>query len=117
MRERGGPLKAFIRTTAVSERCDFCGRESDVPIACDLDEFQEVFESGIAVDWEDALNFMPREGGGWALEEIHRDIYDLNVDGEPDVDLHPALFARVTEELADVSYVPRYDASDRPLSG
>jgi hypothetical protein len=101
-------LKDFIRNAAVAETCDFCGRESDEPIACDFDEFKEVFEAGIAVDWDDALNFMPREGGGWALEEVHRDIYDLIADGELDVELSPALFDRIVQEFIDTSYAPRY---------
>jgi hypothetical protein len=50
----------------------------------------------------DALNFMPRDGGGWALEDVHRDIYALLVDGEVDVELHPALFDRITRELSDM---------------
>jgi len=101
-------LQEFIRDNAVSESCDFCGRESDEPIACDFDDFKEVFAAGIAVDWADALNFMPRDGDHWALEDAHRDIYDLLVDGELDVELNEALFQRVVEEFIDISYAPRY---------
>jgi len=101
-------LKEFIRDNAVSESCDFCGRESDEPIACDFDDFKEVIAAGIAVDWTDALNFMPRDGDHWALEDAHRGIYDLLADGELDVELNEALFQRVVDEFIDISYAPRY---------
>jgi hypothetical protein len=101
-------LQEFIRNNAVSARCDFCGRESNEAIACDYDDFKEVLAAGIEVDWEDALNFMPRDGANWALEDAHTDIYDLLTGGDLDVELGPNLFQQVVDDFADISYAPRY---------
>lgn len=101
-------LQEFIQANAVMDSCDFCGREAAEAIACDFDDFKHVFASGIAVDWDNALDFMPRDGDGWALDDAHTDIYDLLTDGELDVELHPALFQAVVDAFIDISYAPRY---------
>lgn len=42
-------LQEIIRENADAMRCDFCGRESDGPIATDLETFIDAFEAGLEV--------------------------------------------------------------------
>jgi HEPN/RES N-terminal domain 1/RES domain len=91
---------------AVVNECSYCGRTSQEAIACDLEAFLDAFAGGIGVDWEDALEFMPRDGGDWALPDAHRDIWDLL--DEFDIDMHPDLREDVIQAFEDVSYAPRY---------
>lgn len=99
-------LQQVVRDHAQAVRCDFCGRESDEPIAADLEPFFEAFERGLAVDWDDANNFMPRDGGDWAFPDSTTDIWDMLDD--LGIELHPALRTEIIERFEDVAYAPRY---------
>lgn len=99
-------LKAFVQQNAEVERCDYCGREADQPIACATDDFMQALQDGFDVDWDDALNFMPFDGGDWALPEAHKDIWDL-LDWYQ-LDLPDELRRQVHERFDHVSFAPRY---------
>jgi hypothetical protein len=99
-------LQEFIRDHALSETCDYCGRDAETAIACSLDELVEEFAAGISVDWADALEFMPQDGGDWAFPEAHTDIWDL-LDGF-EIEMHDELRTDIINRFEDISYAPRH---------
>lgn len=101
-------LRTRIEEHAESTVCSYCGRESGHPIASELDQFLGWIAEAIAEDWDDAQNFMPYEGDGWALPEANRHIYELLADGELEVDVHPDLFDDIMEAFGDRTFAPRY---------
>src|SRR6476659_550059 len=73
-------LRDHIREHAVATTCDYCGRKAGEPIACELDDFNAAIAGGIRTEWDDAINFMPYDGGDWALPDANRSIHDLLFD-------------------------------------
>jgi hypothetical protein len=90
-----------IVAQAESTTCSYCGRTSDEPIACELDIFLGAVAEAIAVDWDDAVNFMPSDGGDWALPDVNHDIYDLLGDGDLEIEVEEELFSDIVEAFAD----------------
>src|SRR6266404_4895528 len=99
-------LKHLIREHAEAERCDFCGREEHTPIACPLDEVLQTLRDGFDVDWDDALDFMPFDGGDWAIPDAQKDIWAI-LDW-CQLELHDALRDEVLNHFDDVTFAPRY---------
>jgi hypothetical protein len=99
-------LRDHIRSNAEATRCDYCERESEDPIACDLDTFLYAVADGIAVEWRDAEDEMPHEGGGWALPEANRDAWE--VVSNLGVEFAPGLYEDVVEPFTDRVFAPRY---------
>jgi hypothetical protein len=99
-------LKSFVRENAVADRCDYCGRRANEPIACPTDDFMQALQEGFDVDWDDALEFMPFDGGDWALPDANRDIWDIL--DEYQLDLQEDLRRDVVDRFADISFAPRY---------
>jgi hypothetical protein len=101
-------LQAHIRANATATTCSYCGSSADEPIACELDTFMECLAAGIAVDWDDAENFMPYDGGDWAFPDANLQIYDLLADGHLGIDVHEGLFEDIVEAFQDRAFAPRY---------
>ena len=101
-------LRRYISDNAEATACSYCGRQSDEPIACELDRFMGALASGIAVDWEDAIEFMPYDGGDWALPQSNRTIHDLLADGELGIEVDQRLFDDIVEAFRDRTFAPRY---------
>jgi len=99
-------LKAFVQENAEAERCDYCGREADDPIASSFDDFAQALQDGFDVDWEDALEFMPTDGADWAIPNAQKDISDILDDYE--FELHEQLRRDVIERFQDTTFAPRY---------
>jgi HEPN superfamily RES-like protein/RES domain-containing protein len=99
-------LKSFIRDNAESGQCEFCGREADEAIACPVDDFLQVLKDGFEVDWDDALNFMPFDGGDWAIPDAQKDISDV-LDWQQ-LDLQDDLRDAVIRRFEDVTFAPKY---------
>jgi hypothetical protein len=99
-------LKAFVQENAEAERCDYCGREADDPIASSFDDFAQALQDGFDVDWEDALEFMPTDGADWAIPNAQKDISDILDDYE--LELHEQLRRDVIERFQDTTFAPRY---------
>jgi hypothetical protein len=102
------PLREYIRERAESTTCSYCAREAEKPIACELDVLLQAFADAIAVDWRDAIDEMPYDGGDWALPEVNRDIRDLLTDGDLDVEVHPELFEDIAQAFSDRVFASRY---------
>jgi hypothetical protein len=100
-------LRDHIREHAVATTCDYCGRSAAEPIACELDDFNAAIAGGIRVEWDDAINFMPYDGGDWALPDVNRSIHDLLFD-DFQLELHEDLFNDVVTAFIDRSFAPRY---------
>jgi hypothetical protein len=101
-------LREHIAAHAEATSCSYCGRTSNEPIACELDIFMGAVAEAIALNWDDAQNFMPYEGDGWALPDANRDIYDLLGDGDLEIDVPPELFDDIAQAFADTTFAPRY---------
>lgn len=54
-------LKALIEDEADQNRCDYCGRESDAPIAAALDDLVSVMRLSIEREWTNADHALPRD--------------------------------------------------------
>jgi hypothetical protein len=101
-------LRAHITANAVATRCSYCERRSHEPIACELDVFLGAVAEAIALNWDDAQNFMPYDGGDWALPDANTDIYELLGDGDLEIDVPPELFDDIVEAFGDRTFAPRY---------
>jgi hypothetical protein len=101
-------LRELIAAHAEETSCSYCESTDDQPIACELDLFLGWVAEAIALDWDDATNFMPYEGDGWALPGVNREIYDLLGDGELELDVHPALFDDIVQAFIDRTFAPRH---------
>lgn len=99
-------LKDFIRENADAELCDYCGREEAEPIACPIDDFFQALQDGFDVDWDDALEFMPFEGGDWAIPDAQKDIWDIL--DYYQLDLQDDLRNDVLDHFDHVTFAPRY---------
>jgi hypothetical protein len=51
-------LKALIAEKAIAERCGFCGREEDHPIAADTDDVLERIGRSLQREWDDPNNVL-----------------------------------------------------------
>ena len=51
---------------------------------------------------------MPYEGGGWALPDVNRGIYELLSDGDLELDVHADLFDDIVKAFMDRTFAPRY---------
>jgi hypothetical protein len=60
-------LASLIRSNAVADTCDYCGRSSAGPIAAATDLVIEAIYAGINAEYERALDILPWDGaeGGW----------------------------------------------------
>jgi hypothetical protein len=101
-------LRAHIAAHAEATTCSYCERASHDPIACELDVFLGAIAGAIAVDWDDAVNFMPYDGGDWALPNANREIYDLLGDGDLEIDVEPELFEDIVEAFRERTFAPRH---------
>jgi hypothetical protein len=99
-------LQEFIRANASATSCDYCGREAEAPIACLFDEFAEALRDGFEVDWGNALEYMPFDGGDWAIPGAQIDTWDL-LEHYP-LELEEELHRDVVEYFDDVTWAPRY---------
>lgn len=99
-------LKALIRDNAEATRCDFCEREEETAIACDVDDFFQWLKEGFDVDWDDALNFMPVDGGDWAIPGAQLDIWEL-LDWFQ-IDFQDDLRDAVIRQFDNETFAPRY---------
>lgn len=99
-------LQHRIRENAEAEGCDFCGREEREPIAAPVEDFLRWLRDGFDVDWGDALEFMPFEGGGWAIPDAQKDIWEV-LDWYQ-LDLYDGLRDVVLDHFDDVTFAPRY---------
>jgi len=99
-------LRNHIRENATANRCDYCERAADEPIACELDAFLYAVAEGIAVDWRDAIDEMPYEGDGWALPDANSDAWDVISD--LGVEFAPGLYEDVVKAFEDRLFAPRY---------
>jgi HEPN/RES N-terminal domain 1/RES domain len=99
-------LKALIRDGAEADSCEFCGRGEAAPIACPIDDFFQWLKEGFDVDWDDALNFMPVDGGDWAIPGAQLDIWEL-LDWFQ-IDLQDDLRDAVIRQFDNETFAPRY---------
>ncbi|MDQ3728436.1 MAG: HEPN-associated N-terminal domain-containing protein [Actinomycetota bacterium] len=56
-------LEDFVRTNAAQNECDFCGRQSDAPIAAATEDVIELITKGIESEWTERAEETPYEGG------------------------------------------------------
>jgi hypothetical protein len=92
-------LKAWVRANAESRECTFCGRAGSRAIAADADSLVAFVSECLAVEFEDASEMVPVEGGEYVsstmttqeslwnegvLEEAHEDFVDYLVGSLPD---------------------------------
>jgi hypothetical protein len=65
-----GQLKAWVRENAESRECTFCGREGHGPIAADADLLVAFVSECLAVEFEDASEMVPVEGGEYVFSTM-----------------------------------------------
>lgn len=99
-------LVAYVSEHAVTNRCEYCGQESDQPIAAPVDGITEVVHSGLSVDHNnidhEGVPYETREGG-WQADAL--DTSDLLFDEGPIS--HPGLFDDLVSSMSDTLWVQR----------
>jgi len=76
-------IRDFILDSAISRKCDYCGRKSKTPIAAEMDDVLELIDDGIHREYESPEDNLPYDSseGGWQLVEPQEG-YDLIPDLE-----------------------------------
>ena len=76
---RSSALQAVVRTHAISEECDYCGKAAEVPIACELGDVIDRVRSAIYQEYaqphEETMND-PEEGDYAGNVMEHTDVFD-----------------------------------------
>lgn len=58
-------LASYVTENATAERCDFCGRAADHPIAVDSDDVMDLVGRGLYREWTHPVQVMGRADGEW----------------------------------------------------
>jgi len=60
-------IKEFVTGQLVANKCNYCGRSSNQPIAALLDSVLGLMADGLSIEWSDAVNELPYESaeGGY----------------------------------------------------
>lgn len=65
-------IAAYVRENVVSEKCDFCGRTADEPIAAIADDVAGLIMDGVKTEWVDPVEELAYDGaeGGYQGQQI-----------------------------------------------
>jgi hypothetical protein len=96
-------VQDFVAANAVENECDFCGEQSEEPIAAPVDEVADCIARGVAQYYDDPANTLPYEsaeggyqGATYSTDEVFQ---SLNLDFPRDKD--GSLFDAISSHLGN----------------
>jgi hypothetical protein len=108
-------IRDFILDSAISRKCDYCGRKSRTPIAAEMDDVLELIDDGIHREYEPPEDNLPYDSseGGWQLDELVRARqHRRNERFSKAADLGPPPRERASQSRMSPAGIPMFYGSD-----